>query len=883
MLDRLLIAAAKLLIRLRYRVRIRGLDAVLRRGREGILLLPNHPALIDPVILTTWLAGPLRPVVLADRGQMDRPVIGRLGRRFHVRTMPDVGEIGPAASAEVQAVVDRALDELRQGGNLLLYPSGHLYRTRQEDLRGNSAAHRAAREVPGARVVLIRTRGLWGSRFSWARGREPDVGKVLKDGAVALLTSGVFFAPKREVTIDLVEPDDLPRDADRDTFNRYLEAFYNEDTPPAVALPMSVWDRSGPRDLEDPDWSRVARDARDVPPGTRRIVFDKLRELTGRDRFDETDDLARDLELDSLSRAELAAWIESEFGFSGPGARALETVGDVLLAGAGQTVGAVPDSTPSPGAKWRRGVTGRGRCALAPGRTLAEVFLASARRDPGRALAADAVSGVKTFRDVITGIYALLPGVRELPGERLGVMLPASVAAMVGYLTTVFAGKTPVMVNWTTGRRFMEHSLDSVGVERVLTSRRLVDNLRSRGVDFGDLAERMVFLEDLAGRLGRLDKIKAALRARGSWRELRDAAIAETAVVLFTSGSETLPKAVGLTHANVLANLRDIAATVELRDDDVLLGMLPPFHSFGLTVGIAAAVGFALRVAYHPDPTDAAMLGQIVESFGATVLVGTPTFVAGIARSSTRGQLDSVRLAVTGAESCPPGTYRLLSERCSGATVLEGYGITECSPVVAVNDPSDPRPGTIGKVLPSVEWTIVDAETRQPVEKGVRGELLLRGPSVFGGYLGEQGGSPFVEHDGRLWYRTGDLVTADADGVLTFRGRLKRFIKLGGEMISLPAIEEAISAGEEESPSAEDQAEGPGFAVVEAGSDQAPEVTMVTTGSLTRDEANARIRRAGLSPLHYVRRVVRVEEIPLLGTGKTDYRTLGRRVGKGLA
>ena len=200
--------------------------------------------------------------------------------------------------------------------------------------------------------------------------------------------------------------------------------------------------------------------------------------------------------------------------------------------------------------------------------------------------------------------------------------------------------------------------------------------------------------------------------------------------------------------------------------------------------------------------------------------------------------------------------------------VLEGYGITECSPVVSVNREDDPRPGSIGRPLRSLAWAIVDLERGCRVEPGQAGMLLVRGPSIFSGYLNPEVESPFETFEGHAWYRTGDLVRQDR-GVLVFAGRLKRFVKLGGEMVSLPAIEEVLShrfQGDEETE--------PCLAVEASEAELNPDLILFSVSGILRDEANAAIRAAGLSALHSIRVVRKVEQIPTLGTGKTDYRAL---------
>jgi acyl-[acyl-carrier-protein]-phospholipid O-acyltransferase/long-chain-fatty-acid--[acyl-carrier-protein] ligase len=276
-----------------------------------------------------------------------------------------------------------------------------------------------------------------------------------------------------------------------------------------------------------------------------------------------------------------------------------------------------------------------------------------------------------------------------------------------------------------------------------------------------------------------------------------------------------------------------------------------------------------IQAVYHANPTEAWLLGRLIRAYGVSLLAGTPTFLNGILRAARGDELASLRLVVTAAEKCPDRVYQAVAQRCPQAVILEGYGITECSPIISVSQEENPRPGAIGKVLPALEYAVVDVDRWQPVERGAVGMLLVRGPSVFSGYLGDEVASPFVEFAGKQWYRTGDLVSEDSEAVLTFRGRLQRFVKLGGEMISLPAIEAVL-----ERYYVAENDEGPVIAAEATPSEDHPEVVLFTTRDVDRQTVNRQIREAGLSPLHNVSRVVRVEHIPVLGTGKTDYRAL---------
>jgi long-chain-fatty-acid--[acyl-carrier-protein] ligase len=866
-----MVACARLLLSLRYRIRLVGLTTVVARGVQGILLLPNHPALIDPFVLAVALFDPLRPLFLADSRQINRFMIRNLARAYGMRPLPDVNVAGTAVRAEVERSLADCAAHLREGGNVVMYPSGHLYRSRYENLRGNSAAQRILNSVPDARVVLVRIRGFWGSGFSHAGGREPEIAPTLKRAALGLLQSGLFFAPHRQITIELVEPADLPRATSREDFNARLEAYYNEDAPPNRFVPYSAWDRGGARDLPDPAPRNDARDTTKVPTATRQLVLDHLKELSGLVSLTDSQDLARDLALDSLARAEVLVWIQKETGLDLSEATSLQTVADVLLAAVGEATSTLSRRVESPPRAWF--VEDAGRCGVpATARTIPEAFLDLVDQAPGRLLVADATSGARSAADLLTAVLVLKPLLRALPGTHVGVLLPASVAAATVFLACHFAGKVPVMLNWTIGERGLLHAVDTTSVSKILTSKTVIERLTGRGVALSAIASRFVLLEELVKAVPKTAKLRAFATARVVRRDVRRAIptdTTETAVVLFTSGSESLPKAVPLSHENVLRDLEDAYNVLYIRRDDTLIGMLPPFHSFGLTVCIGGALAAGMRVAYYPDPTDSGMLAQMVESYRATMLIGTPTFVTGILRAGTTSQLGSVRLAISGAESAPDRLYALFRDKCPNAKLVEGYGITECSPIVALNREEDPRPGTVGRPLPRVEYAVVDLAVTRRLPKGERGLLLVRGPNVFRGYLGGAA-SPFVDFEGRRWYRTGDLVSEGDDAILTVEGRLARFVKIGGEMVSLPAIEAVL---EPLYPPKGDQ-KGPVLAIVSRQGADRPEIVLVASFAVERAEVNAAIQRAGLSALHNVREVVRVPQIPTLGTGKTDYRSL---------
>lgn len=855
---------------LRYRIRVKGAAAVKQRGSQGILFLPNHAALIDPVIVITHLHGKfgVRPLSLED--QIEQPVVSALANLLGVIRVPVLSGVDEGSVKEVQRSIDLCIDALRRGENVLLYPAGRLMRHRLETLGGVSGAHHIISELPDIRVVLVRTTGLWGSSFGWASGRPPHLMQGLIGHLRQMLASGIFFMPRRAVQMDLVEPDDLPRHLDRPRFNAYLDTFYNYAAPPALYVPYSIWERGGARELPEPQSTHVSS-VDDAPAATRNIVLAHLRDLTGVAELNDAQELAGDLGLDSLTIADALLWLEGEFAVSVPGVEAVRTVGDLIMAACGSAAAESADvQIAAPSAGWLSS-PGHRRVQIPEGQSIPQVFLAQARRNPVQVIATDLQQGSRTYRELITAILALRPKIAALPGQYVGIMLPASVAADTAFMATLFAGKTPVMINWTAGLRVVQLGLNLVGIQKILTSALLLRRLSTQGIGLTELGDRLVPLETLAGTIRWTEKLSAAIRARFSWRSLEHVTASDTAVVLFTSGTESLPKAVPLSHLNLLTNIRDAVSSFNIFQDDRLLGFLPPFHSFGLTGTLLLPLLSGLKVVHHPNPNEVAAIGKIIEKYRVTILLSTPTFISNIVRASAGRDLTSIRLCVTGAEKCSREIYDAVRSTCPKATVLEGYGITECSPVVSVMREDDVQPGTIGKPLPSVIALVMDRDTRRPSKAGETGMLLLRGPSIFAGYLNYAGPSPFETFDGETWYRTGDLVKADEHQRLTFVGRLKRFVKIGGEMVSLPAIEEVLLHAY-----SQPDDNGPCLAVLPTPDEKHPELVLFSNRKLDRAQVNKTIQEAGLSGLHNIRIVRDIPQIPLLGTGKADYRALAQ-------
>lgn len=854
------------LVFLRYKVRVKGLDECLAKGKKGILFLPNHPALIDPIIMNCVLFRRFHPRSLVDEKQIKQTALKYIQKRIRLLPLPDMGIAGKAGLEKVIKQIDECANALKAGDNLLLYPAGRIYRSKMEKLRGNGGVARIIETYPDVRIVMVRTRGLWGSSFSRARGYQEPFMKILNSHIKHILANLIFFTPRRLVEIEFVEPpEEFPKFADKEVLNRYLEGFYNDQVRSNTYVPYYWWESGGARVVPEPDVINNAVDTKDVPDSVRKQVYAKLHEMSPKKTLLETYTLGTDLGMDSLMVAELQAWLQDTFGQQVSSVESLRTVANVLKAAIGQSASVEPLLPIPP--EWF--VKEDASLLKVPegARKVTDAFLRLAKEKPNFVLVADQATGSLSNKKAVLAIMVLKDVIAKLPGERLGILMPSCMPAFLMYMSTLFAEKVPVLINWTVGARNMEFCIKNSGVQKILTSRTVVERLEGRGTDFSAAKEHFVYIEDLKEQISMLHKLACVLKSKLCWSCLRNAKVPEYAAILFTSGSESQPKTVPLTHENVLADIASAMDAMGLRRDDCMIGMLPPFHSFGLLIDFLMPACANLRVAYHTNPTEGDMLARLIAAYHVTMIVGTPTFALCIMRNATAEQLQSVRILITGAEKCPDSTFKMFYEMCPQAKFLEGYGITECSPVVALNRPATAIPGTVGTMLDCLDWMVCDNDMNKlPPEQ--TGMLYVSGPSVFGGYLNYDGPSPFIEFEGKRWYRTGDLVKYSQDKIVTFMGRLKRFIKVGGEMVSLPAIEEVLTNiyRSEENPIP--------LAVEARGSDAMPEIVLFATIDLDKDTVNQQLRDAGMSPIHNIKTVVRLDAIPLLGSGKTDYQTL---------
>ena len=471
----------------------------------------------------------------------------------------------------------------------------------------------------------------------------------------------------------------------------------------------------------------------------------------------------------------------------------------------------------------------------------------------------DALGGRLTYRKLMIGARALGARFEKMsqPGEALGILLPNANAVIVTFLALQSAGRVAAMLNYTAGSAALVSALTTAGIKTVLASRAFVEKagLETQVAAIEQAGVIIVWLEELRESITSIEKATAFLNWR---RPLRQVKASDPAVILFTSGSEGTPKGVVLSHANLHANAAQAEARIDISVRDKLFNVLPVFHSFGLTGGAILPLLYGVKLFLYPSPLHYRIIPAVAREVRPSIMFGTDTFLAGYARTAGDSDFQSLRLIVAGAEAVREQTRQTYRERF-GANIVEGFGMTETAPVAAVNSRSHGKDGTVGRLLPEMALRL------EPVE-GINdgGRLFVTGPNVMLGYM-------LASDPGKLqpvsggWHDSGDIVAVDEDGYIAIRGRAKRFAKIAGEMISLGAIEMMVQKLWPEDFHA---------AVAVEDSRKGERIVLVTTRvPALREELREYSRRFGATDLMVPGEIVNVAQIPVLGSGKTDYVT----------
>jgi acyl-[acyl-carrier-protein]-phospholipid O-acyltransferase/long-chain-fatty-acid--[acyl-carrier-protein] ligase len=442
----------------------------------------------------------------------------------------------------------------------------------------------------------------------------------------------------------------------------------------------------------------------------------------------------------------------------------------------------------------------------------------------------------------------------------IGIMVPTSAGCILSILGALMSGRVPVMINYSTGAaQNCEFAQKKCAFKTIITSKALLEKIQC------PVVPGMVFLEDIMESIGILDKLNAAVRSKLPAAMLKKTVAQgheeDNIVILFTSGSEKDPKAVQLSHKNIDANLKSLSEVLEFSGADIVLGNLPLFHVFGQTAHAWLPIWSGMTIVTYANPLDFKGVCDVVREEKVTIMAGTPSFFWGYGHKANPGDFETCRIMLAGADKCPDALRKIFMEK-HGKVLLEAYGCTETSPGLCVNTPKHNRPGSVGKPLPGVRVRLENYETGEECKGREIGKILVKGDNIMKGYFDDFESTSMAFRHG--WYDTGDMGWMDEDGYLWHVGRLKRFVKIGGEMVSLIKVEDVL---EKLLP------DDVKCCVVEV-PDQTKGAKIVAAVTQQIDEKET-LKKMGeqLPNIALPKQFVIIPELPQMGSGKIDFRT----------
>ena len=453
---------------------------------------------------------------------------------------------------------------------------------------------------------------------------------------------------------------------------------------------------------------------------------------------------------------------------------------------------------------------------------------------------------------------------KKIKSKYVGVMVPTSAGCMLTNIGLLMAGKIPVMINYGTGA--IENSIyaqEKCSFETIICSKKLLEKLNIEPI------EGMIFLEDIAATIKLFDKLPALFKSKGSaksiMKKVHHGDDDETAVILFTSGSEKEPKAVQLTHKNIGHNVDNLPKIIDLDPGHIFLANLPLFHVFGITANFWLPITLGCNIVAYPNPLDYKIICKLIKQYKVTLMAGTPSFYYGYLKKSSPGDFASMKCAISGADTLTKQIYDGFLEK-HNLIINNAYGTTETSPAISINTPTVNRVGSIGKLVPETEVKILHVDTDEELPANQTGKILVKGDLVMKGYLGDLEETSLRIHKG--WYDTGDMGFLDEDGFLWHKGRLKRFVKVGGEMISLVKVEEVLNKYLPDDVIC---------CVVDVPNPTkgADVVAAITTGEVDTKSIIKKMAK-DLPAIALPREFHILEDIPMMGSGKVNFREVER-------
>ena len=833
---------------------------------------------MDPVIMFAflWEKKKLSPVVTENYYSV--PFLKSIFNSVKAIPIPDLTS-DKNKELDTSDIINKIKDTLQDDRNILLYPQWALARQGFQSIVGKKTAFLISQQAPkNTKILTVNIRWLRWSRSSRARtGKTPNLALFILKGLWFVVWNLFFFVPKRKVEIEIKDSTTILHKAEKkwiDAFNQELEKIYNAKWEERMNYLSGLCWFDTTKHHKQPaiiQWS--IQDLKrtsftwgwDIPADVLNKVSSIVKKIKPEYswKIDLNTNLVLDCFFDSLDMAELKSTVQSAFSeSSNPPLLDLKTVWDVAMMAIWKSATnevLKPCNWIAP--KDGKVIYSHIKPILKSDSTILSLMKETLKVNKSTSFCYDSIFWVQSRKDFVIKAYLIADLLKKMPWDRIAIMLPSLSATSLLVVWCYLANKVPVMLNWTQSHEAFSHCIKSQNVQVILTAKSFFQKIQTPWLK----KYNMTFFEDILKDISLAQKLGAVLEAK---RFKIPTNISKVAVVLFTSWSEALPKTVELTHENILNDILWTAWLVWLRMNDVELCFLPPFHSFGFILWIAIPLITGVRIVFTPDPNDSKTIANLTEHTKTTFIASTPTFLNGIVQIAKDDQLKSLRFAVVWAEKCPKELFTKFSKKSPNATIIEGYGITECSPIIAVNPFKHNAKIKRWTVWLPILWEkikILDLDTNEQQVVNKEWMIYVNWLNIFEWYIDKNLEFPFIEIDGKKWYKTWDLWYLDKDGYLTISWRLKRFVKVAWEMISLPAIESVLSRKWKNADGTEC------LAIESEENDGKVRLTLFTTENIDLKEINSYLHEQWVTNLVSIDAIIKLKEIPMLGTWKVDH------------
>lgn len=884
---RLLMKIYEYILSLRYNVTIEWEKEL--QHDWPILLMPNHVALVDPQIITWFLYKYLDVSPVVVETYYNKPLLKPLFKLVKAVPMWDL-QAWSWDKEEVKRTISSIIDALKEGKNILIYPSGQIYSQWYEVIKGKKSAFTIIENLPeNAKVVWIRTTWLWWSIWSKAYNNQ----KIWFFWAefyswFIILANLVFLIPKRPVKIEMFDiTSDLKKEHKKwlNDFNKYLEDFYNknwEEKPEYVRHYFFFNDTKNTREPALIEWSikwimqvNNHYNLEQLDPKIKSTIINKIAEMKSvkSSTINDKTNLIIDLYFDSLDLAEIKSYIQTTFEkSSNPPILDLKTVWDLIVMWAWKSAN-IEKIKPC---NWKTQESNKNfyellndnHTKLWYNSNILSLFKEVFKNSPNSDFIYDGLFWLQSKRNFLIKCYLISNILKKIKWQNIWIMLPSVSTTPLLIIATYLAGKTPVMLNWTVGEASLYHCINFAGIDNIITSNNFYNKIKNDSLD--KISEKYIFLEDILKNVSLVSKITALIKSK--LFIIPKKKTSARAVLLFTSGSESLPKAVPLTHSNIIYDILGAIYNFPIKEEDILLGFLPPFHSFWFTINTILPLITWLRLVCFPDPNDSKTISNYISHCKVTTITSTPTFLKMILGISKSKDLQSVKYVAVWAEKCPTTLAEEFSKMCPQAKILEWYGITECSPIISINPPSHSKLWSVWQPIFWLQVKIISLENWKETKTGEQWMIYVKWYNIFAWYLDNNLESPFEQINWYRFYKTWDIGYLDSDNYLYITGRLKRFIKIAWEMISLPFIEEIILE--------KFSVEWEVWLAIEALENEwTAKIVLFSIYNIKLQEVNDHLRKRWVSNLVRIEQIIKLESIPVLGTGKIDYKILKSKIG----